>query len=263
MPLYLVPTIEHVYNAICLSDSILEGDKSKLPKNKSLLDVLKRTWNILDSEKPQAYYLEYKTLSSFQSSAEVGYTELLEDLYKFVMHKDIHLYLIISNTLEGFDTLEEVKGLEKYINYFQNRNQTLRSPRMHFEEASALHHYKENLKEIELEKSETFVEMLFRLIDAKKKTDVEVYKKANIDRKLFSKIRSDIDYSPSKRTAVAFAIALELNLDKTQDLLNCAGYQLSTSKTFDLIIRYCIKHKMYDIYKINEYLYYYDQPILG
>ena len=109
----------------------------------------------------------------------------------------------------------------------------------------------------------TFQEYLFMLIDRKGLSDPEVYKKANIDRKHFSKIRSNADYQPSKKTALALAIALELSLDETKDLLLRAGLALSPSIMFDKIIEYCIKEKKYDIYEINLALFAYDQPTLG
>ena len=108
-----------------------------------------------------------------------------------------------------------------------------------------------------------FQEYLFMLIDRKGLTDPEVYKRANIDRKHFSKIRSNPDYMPSKRTALALALALELSLDETKDLLARAGLALSPSILFDIIIEYCIKSKNYDIYDINCILFEYDQPMLG
>lgn len=110
---------------------------------------------------------------------------------------------------------------------------------------------------------ETFQEKLLKMIDEKGLTDAQVYTKANLDRRLFSKIRCNVNYKPSKSTALALAIALGLDLDETTDLLGRAGLALSPSSKADLIVKYCIMNRIYDILDVNALLYEYDQQLLG
>ena len=108
-----------------------------------------------------------------------------------------------------------------------------------------------------------FSETLLKLIDRTGKKDSEIYKKANVDRKLFSKIRNNMDYKPSKTTALAFAFALELDVDETKDFIGRAGFALSHSSKFDVIVEYFLVNRNYNVFELNEVLFAFDQPLIG
>lgn len=135
----------------------------------------------------------------------------------------------------------------------------LSAPHMSASSTSAPRKLEDLMKEMD----ESFSERLIRLIDQRGMKDPDVYKRANIDRKLFSKIKNNVHYKPSKSTAIAFAIALKLSLEETGDLIGRAGYVLTRSSKFDIIIEYFLREGNYDIFEINQVLFAFDQPLIG
>ena len=121
----------------------------------------------------------------------------------------------------------------------------------------------ESIEDYLKKKEKPFSRVLFSYIDKAGISDVECYKRANVDKRTFSKIKSKRDYRPSKPTVVAFAISLRLDLETTQELLATVGFTLSRSNAFDKIIRYFIHNGNYDIFEINEALFEFDQVLLG
>ena len=194
----------------------------------------------------------------------------------FLQDSDMDVYLAVFDR-ESFQISTDVSGsVESYIdeNYVETheirRRQDYEKKSITFNQAECLEDLSAapmranvNVGNLLDNLDESMSDTLLRLIDKKGKTDVEVYKKANIDRKLFSKIRTGKGYMPSKRTILALAIALELTLDETDDLLERGGYALSHSQKFDVIVEYFIVSGKYDIFEINEVLFKYDQPLLG
>ena len=120
-----------------------------------------------------------------------------------------------------------------------------------------------NIDDLMSQMEETFSERLLRMIDERGLTDSQVYTKANVDRRHFSKIRKDVNYAPNKKTVLAFTIALELSLDEAKDLLRSAGFALSRSSKTDIIVAYFLQNKIYDMFEINDVLYAYGQPVFG
>jgi O-acetyl-ADP-ribose deacetylase (regulator of RNase III) len=201
-----------------------------------------------------------------QEALEVARTTIEQ----FLAKHELTVYLVLFNKESFLAGTKLHTSIEQYIEeqYVQKhalKRDLLDIKAMELESVEEIRSpfYEPNLAEALSNLDEPFSDSLRALIQAKGKTEVDVYKKANIDRKLFSKIRSGNGYTPSKRTVLALAIALELSLEETEKLLRKAGYALSHNNIFDIIIEYCIVHKHYKVLEVNEVLFSYDQPLLG
>ena len=164
---------------------------------------------------------------------------------------------------------ELVQQVAAYIDAYFEPIQPKRSYRMASCQAQRLESCREmcmpalSLEDVLRQQDAGFTQTLLRLIDQSGKSDPQIYKKANLSKQHFSKIRKNPDYKPTKPTAIALALALELDLEDTKDLIGRAGYALSNSSKFDLIIRFFIEKRSYDLQQINQILYQFDQPLLG
>lgn len=226
------------------------------------------------------------------SSGTYGYPKdkalhtALSTIQAFLMENDMMVYLVVFDN-KAFELSTKLSSsVKKYIDdhyvgvfesdeYFPNTPENrIKLERLHDRERSlprgmtigqyeAPSFSKSELGDMLDDKDVSFSQGLFDLIDRKGLTDVQVYKKANISKAVFSNLKSSDAYQPSKTTALAFCIALELNLKETHELLSKAGYSLSKSSILDLIVTYFLQHKNYDIFELNAVLYDYDQAMLG
>ncbi|MCR4760084.1 MAG: macro domain-containing protein [Oscillospiraceae bacterium] len=207
----------------------------------------------------------------------------LSEIGKFLLTHDMQVILVVFGR-EAFALSEKLVGsIDAYLDehqvsaleqteYASTREKTAEHRRrraaQQYADSSAVpqtpfHMQNKPLDQILSDTGDTFQQRLFKLIDASGMDDVTVYKKANIDRKVFSRIRCKKDYKPTKKTAVAFAVALKLSLPEMLGLLACAGITFSPSDKFDLIITYCVQNGIYDIFEINAVLFQYGQALLG
>lgn len=198
----------------------------------------------------------------------------VREISSFLMENEMQVYLVVFEK-QSFELSEKLfKSVSSYIdaNYVSDKMNleygTSKLRRFDYEEMLLRESSYEitskmpNLDGMLNNLDKGFSETLLALIDRTGEKDSEIYKKANVDRKLFSKIRNNADYRPSKTTALAFAIALELSMDETDDLLARAGIALSQSNKFDVIVRYFIENKKYDIFELNSVLFEFDQPLI-
>lgn len=215
------------------------------------------------------------------SSGIYGYSKAqalrvaVEQIRKFLLDNEMMVYLVIFDRKSyeiGDKLYSDIESYidDQYVDEYSD-SLSLQKPRFVGFDNTCLREGSAPLSSAEQKSimdwlsdiDESFSEMLLRKIDESGMSDAECYKKANIDRKLFSKIRSDKLYKPSKPTVVAFALALELSIEEMQDMLAKAGFALSHSSKFDLIIEYFVKQGNYNVYEINAVLFAFDQSLIG
>jgi hypothetical protein len=190
------------------------------------------------------------------------FQEVQELIIDFLKDHEMMIYLILDQKHDIRISRAIITGLKRF--WSKKQRVTLKSSSMYMHAMDSREDYfdSKDLRNRLDQIDEGFSRTLLKLIDFTGEKDSVIYKKANVDRKLFSKIRNDKNYKPSKKTAVAFAIALELNEEEALDLMERAGYTLSDSIMFDVIIQYCLENHFYNIFKVNEILYSNDQDTL-
>lgn len=186
----------------------------------------------------------------------------LSTIKEFLVDNELNVNLVLYNRTKVSRRTRLLNEIDNYINeHYTGDDSLIYSEREILLEKSFKLEVPRRLEDLLNQSGESFQEMLFRLIDEKGYSDVEVYKRSNIDRKLFSKIRN-IDYSPNKKTVLALSIGMRLNADECEDLLKKLGYSLSTDIKQDVVVKYFIDSEIYDIYKVNEVLFDLNIPTL-
>ncbi|MFA5523251.1 MAG: O-acetyl-ADP-ribose deacetylase [Tissierellales bacterium] len=234
-------TLAKEYNLETIAFPLISAGAFGYPKDKALKAAISAIGDFLLKNEMTVYLVIYdKTAFMLSEKLFSSITQYIDDRY-----------------IEEHHIQREYRFEEEKQDYSSN------TVSFSVEASPLVKKQKRSLHDVVKNMDETFSQMLMRLIDEKGMTDAEAYKRANIDRKLFSKIRNNLSYKPSKPTAIAFAIALELNLDETKDLLLKAGFALSNSSKFDIIIEYFIEDGNYNIFEINEALFAFEQNLLG
>lgn len=238
-------------------------------EEKLLSDCYRNSLELAKKHKLESVAFPLISSGTFGYPRDKALSAAISAIGEFLLKNDMTVYLVVYDSVSFMLSEKLFSSIKQYIddNYIEELASNFSRDRIRGNfarnSANAARTSERSLDDVVKNLDETFSQMLLRLIDEKGMKDSETYKKANIDRKLFSKIRNDIYYKPSKQTAVAFAVALKLNLDESRDLLARAGFALSRSCHFDIIIQYFIEHNNYDIFEINEALFAFKQNLIG
>ena len=230
-------------------------------EEKLLSDCYRNSLELAKKHKLESVAFPLISSGTFGYPRDKALSAAISAIGEFLLKNDMTVYLVVYDSASFMLSEKLFSSIKQYIddNYIEELASNFSRDRIRGNfarnSANAARTSERSFDDVVRNLDETFSQMLLRLIDEKGMKDSETYKKANIDRKLFSKIRNDIYYKPSKQTAVAFAVALKLNLDETRDFLGRAGFALSRSCHFNMIIQYFIEHHNYDIFVINEALF--------
>ena len=230
-------------------------------EEKLLSDCYRNSLELAKKHKLESVAFPLISSGTFGYPRDKALSAAISAIGEFLLKNDMTVYLVVYDSASFMLSEKLFSSIKQYIddNYIEELASNFSRDRIRGNfarnSANAARTSERSFDDVVRNLDETFSQMLLRLIDEKGMKDSETYKKANIDRKLFSKIRNDIYYKPSKQTAVAFAVTLKLNLDETRDFLGRAGFALSRSCHFNMIIQYFIEHHNYDIFVINEALF--------
>jgi len=230
----------------------IKTNKSSINDKEELEVVLNDIFSFVEDYQMESILIPIDTFNFILDKHEI-LSIIREKTREYLVNHDLNVFLYIPDKERYVDQLDPI--LQDYI------DTGLELLTLH--KMLIPHALDEKIEEVINNIDETFTEMLLRLIDEKRMTDVEVYKRANIDRKHFSKIRNNRFYQPKKVTVIALALALRLSIEETEELLNKAGYSLSRSSVMDMVVRYFIEKGEYDIYAINEILFMLNEKLLG
>lgn len=230
----------------------IKTNKSSINDKEELEVVLNDIFSFVEDYQMESILIPIDTFNYILDKHEI-LSIIRERTREYLVNHDLNVFLYIPDKERYVDQLDPI--LQDYI------DTGLELLTLH--KTLIPHALDKKIEEVINNIDETFTEMLLRLIDEKRMTDVEVYKRANIDRKHFSKIRNNRFYQPKKVTVIALALALRLSIEETEELLNKAGYSLSRSSVMDMVVRYFIEKGEYDIYAINEILFMLNEKLLG
>jgi len=230
----------------------IKTNKSSINDKEELEVVLNDIFSFVEDYQMESILIPIDTFNYILDKHEI-LSIIREKTREYLVNHDLNVFLYIPDKERYVDQLDPI--LQDYI------DTGLELLTLH--KTLIPHALDKKIEEVINNIDETFTEMLLRLIDEKRMTDVEVYKRANIDRKHFSKIRNNRFYQPKKVTVIALALALRLSIEETEELLNKAGYSLSRSSVMDMVVRYFIEKGEYDIYAINEILFMLNEKLLG